>query len=85
MIESKIIVVGGGPAGSACARFLKQAGLETLILDKKPFPRPKICAGWVSPNVFKLLDLNPKTYPHTLTRFDQIHFHLFDLQFVHVL
>jgi len=80
MIESKIIVVGGGPAGSACARFLKRAGLETLILDKKPFPRPKTCAGWVTSKVFKALDLNPKSYPHTLKRFDRIYFHLFGIE-----
>jgi len=77
MIESKIIVVGGGPAGSACARVLKQADLSTLILDKKPFPRSKTCAGWVTPEVFKTLELNPESYPHTLNRFDRIHFHLF--------
>ncbi|MDX2440802.1 MAG: NAD(P)-binding protein [Desulfobacterales bacterium] len=67
MIESKIIVVGGGPSGSACARSLKQAGLSTLVLDKKVFPRQKICAGWVTPKVFEALDLKPKSYPHTLT------------------
>jgi menaquinone-9 beta-reductase len=81
MITSEIIVVGGGPAGSTCARSLKQAGLETLILDKKPFPRQKICAGWITPEVFKTLNLNPKSYPHTLNRFDRIHFHLFGIEF----
>ena len=80
MIASKIIVVGGGPAGSACARSLKRAGLSTLILDKKPFPRPKTCAGWVTPKVFKALELNPKSYPHTLNRLERIHFHLFGME-----
>lgn len=81
MIESKIIVVGGGPSGSACARSLKQAGLSTLVLDKKVFPRQKICAGWVTPKVFEALDLKPKNYPHTLNRFNRIYFHLFGIQF----
>jgi flavin-dependent dehydrogenase len=81
MIESKIIVVGGGPSGSACARSLKQAGLSTLVLDKKVFPRQKICAGWITPRVFKTLDLKPASYPHTLNRFNRIYFHLLGIQF----
>jgi flavin-dependent dehydrogenase len=80
MIRSRILVVGGGPAGSACAGALKRAGLETMILDQKQFPRPKTCAGWVSPKVFKALELNPKTYPHTLKQFKRIHFHLFGMR-----
>ncbi len=80
MIKSKIIVVGAGPAGSACAGALKKAGHEALILDKKKFPRSKTCAGWVSPKVFNALGVNPKIYPHTLKQFNQIHFHLFGIK-----
>ncbi len=80
MIKSETIVVGGGPAGSACAGTLRQAGIETLILDKKRFPRQKICAGWVTPSVFNTLKIDPKIYPHTLKWFDRIHFHLLGLE-----
>ena len=43
-----VIVVGAGPAGSTCARFLVQAGWRTLILEKTVFPRKKVCAGWIT-------------------------------------
>ena len=33
------IVIGGGPAGSACATTLAQAGHSVLVLERKRFPR----------------------------------------------
>ncbi len=39
------IVVGAGPAGAACAKALKNAGLDVLIIEKDPLPRHKICSG----------------------------------------
>ena len=33
------VIIGAGPAGSATALYLLQAGLKPLILDKEPFPR----------------------------------------------
>jgi geranylgeranyl reductase family protein len=56
------IVVGGGPAGSSCARALRQAGLGVLVLDKAGFPRDKVCAGWVTPQVVETLGLNLADY-----------------------
>lgn len=43
-----VIVVGGGPGGSSAARHCARLGLETLVLEKSRFPRPKVCAGGVS-------------------------------------
>ncbi len=37
-----VLIVGGGPAGSSCARLLRRAGLDVLILDKSEFPRDKV-------------------------------------------
>lgn len=34
-----VIVVGGGPAGSACAALLAQQGLDVLLLEREKFPR----------------------------------------------
>jgi len=81
VIESTIIIVGGGPAGAACAWKLKQRGFDALILDKQPFPRQKICAGWITPHVLDLLSITPETYPFSMTRFNRIYFHLFGMKF----
>src|SRR5262245_30184655 len=56
------LVVGGGPAGSSCARALAQAGMDVVVLDKATFPRDKICAGWITPAVVAELDLELTDY-----------------------
>ena len=60
------IVVGGGPAGSNCARGLVKAGLRVAVLDAARFPRVKLCAGWVSPPVWEAIGLAPEEYPRGL-------------------
>jgi flavin-dependent dehydrogenase len=57
-----VLIVGGGPAGSSCARGLVQAGLDVLILDKAQFPRDKVCAGWITPAVVQELELDLAEY-----------------------
>ena len=56
------LIVGGGPAGSACARALRRAGLDVLVLDAAVFPRDKVCAGWITPQVVTSLDLDVEEY-----------------------
>jgi geranylgeranyl reductase family protein len=56
------VIVGAGPAGSTCARTLARAGWDVVIVDRAAFPRDKVCAGWVTPEVFDLLDLTPAAY-----------------------
>jgi menaquinone-9 beta-reductase len=58
----EVLVVGGGPGGSTCAARLAKAGMDVLVIDKKTFPRDKICAGWVTPQVFEVLDVEPADY-----------------------
>ncbi len=50
-----IAVVGAGPAGSTIARILAGRGAAVLLLDKAVFPRPKPCAGGVSPKAIRHL------------------------------
>ena len=38
-METDVIVIGAGPAGSACASILAQKGYSVLILEKNSFPR----------------------------------------------
>ncbi|MCK4821330.1 FAD-dependent oxidoreductase, partial [bacterium] len=49
MINTDVIIVGGGPAGATCAWRLRQSNIRCIILDKQRFPRTKICAGWITP------------------------------------
>ena len=62
MDSCDVLIVGGGPAGSTCARILRQAGLEVVVMDKKLFPRGKVCAGWITPEVVGTLQLNVEEY-----------------------
>src|SRR5580658_9627909 len=47
--SADVIVVGAGPAGSATAYHLAQAGLDVLLLEKTRFPREKICGDGLTP------------------------------------
>ena len=71
-----VIVVGGGPAGASAARRLKQGGADVLVLDKEVFPRLKLCAGWITPEVVGYVGLDPASYPHRFLSFRRLHWHL---------
>ncbi len=62
MESCEVLIVGGGPAGASCARDLRLAGVEVLLLDKEQFPRPKSCAGWITPAVLATLAIEPAEY-----------------------
>ena len=57
-----VLIVGAGPAGSACAGRLRESGLDVRIIDKKSFPRDKVCAGWVTPAVMQTLRIELEQY-----------------------
>jgi len=57
-----VLIVGGGPAGSACAWRLVQAGLDVVVMDKCKFPRQKVCAGWITPQVVEALGIDLADY-----------------------
>lgn len=65
MIRCDALVVGGGPGGSTCARLLRRADWDVVVADRARFPRDKVCAGWLTPSVFPLLDLDPGEYRAT--------------------
>lgn len=76
-----VVIVGGGPAGAACAWKLSQYQVNFLVLDKANFPRIKPCAGWITPRVFKDLNIEPADYPHGLTHFNKFKIGIKNLKF----
>ena len=78
MRHVETIIVGGGPAGSTCARHLVQNGRAVLVLDKARFPRLKLCAGWITAKVMRDLAFTADDYPHPILELD-IRTHFFGL------
>ena len=70
-----VLVVGGGPAGSTCARALTAAGMRVAVIDRAEFPRVKLCAGWISPAIWDVLKLSPRDYPRGLWEWHTAHVH----------
>jgi geranylgeranyl reductase family protein len=67
METCEVLIVGGGPAGSSCARALVRAGIDVLVLDKAAFPRDKVCAGWITPAVVDELAIDLAEYAQART------------------
>ena len=44
-----VIVAGGGPAGASAAIHLAQGGVRVLLIERKKFPRAKLCGEFISP------------------------------------
>ena len=50
-----ILVVGAGPAGSACALWLARAGVRVALVDAQSFPRDKVCGDGLIPDAHAAL------------------------------
>ncbi|MCW5609848.1 MAG: geranylgeranyl reductase family protein [Rubrivivax sp.] len=50
-----VLVVGAGPAGSACAQRLAAAGADVLLVDQHDFPRDKVCGDGLIPDAHAAL------------------------------
>ena len=51
-----VLVVGAGPAGSACAQWLARQGREVVPVDQHDFPRDKVCGDGLIPDAHHALD-----------------------------
>jgi flavin-dependent dehydrogenase len=55
-IDTDVVIVGAGPAGSALAMMLGQAGVKAVLLDRSRFPRDKTCGEGLMPAGVKVLE-----------------------------
>lgn len=51
-----VIVIGAGPAGALAARQLALSGCRVLLVEKKSFPRDKVCGACLNPQAMSVLE-----------------------------
>ena len=54
--ETDVLVIGAGPAGAAAGYWSATRGLDTIVLEKKHFPREKTCGDGLTPRAVKQLN-----------------------------
>ncbi len=54
-MSPEVLIIGAGPAGSACARVLARAGIDVLLVDQHPAGRDKICGDGLIPDAHQAL------------------------------
>jgi len=58
MKSPEILVVGGGPGGSAAAHWLARRGRDVLLVEKKSYPREKTCGDGLTPrSIYELQEM----------------------------
>lgn len=56
IINTDVLIIGAGPAGTSTALFLAKQGIASTIIDKAVFPRDKICGDALSGKVVEVLN-----------------------------
>jgi menaquinone-9 beta-reductase len=56
MTSVDVVVVGGGPGGSAAAHWLARDGHEVLLVEKHEYPREKTCGDGLTPRSIHQLE-----------------------------
>lgn len=51
-----VIVIGAGPAGALSAICAARSGASTLLVERKKFPRAKVCGGCLNASAIGLLE-----------------------------
>jgi flavin-dependent dehydrogenase len=55
-VSDDVLVVGGGPAGSATALVLTRAGVAVRIVERAQFPRRKVCGEYLNAGALAALE-----------------------------
>jgi geranylgeranyl reductase family protein len=56
VLAADVVVIGGGPAGSAAAIGLARAGRDVTLVDRARFPRDKACGDGLTTGALRLLE-----------------------------
>ncbi|CAB4562845.1 unannotated protein [freshwater metagenome] len=65
-VAKKVLIIGAGPSGAACAITLHRLGHNVTVVDKATFPRDKCCGDGLTTNALRILeqlDFNPESVP----------------------
>jgi 2-polyprenyl-6-methoxyphenol hydroxylase-like FAD-dependent oxidoreductase len=50
------VIIGGGPAGAMAGLLLARGGREVVVVEKKIFPRAKVCGEFIAPGAIEALE-----------------------------
>jgi geranylgeranyl reductase family protein len=56
-LDCDVLIIGGGPAGSGLAIYLRRKGISVWVVEAEKFPRDKVCGDALSPLAVKELQL----------------------------
>ncbi|MFM8793433.1 MAG: NAD(P)/FAD-dependent oxidoreductase [Acidimicrobiales bacterium] len=55
-MPNRVLVIGAGPAGTACATQLARTGADVTVIDKAVFPRDKCCGDGLTASAMRHLE-----------------------------
>ncbi|RMD47135.1 MAG: hypothetical protein D6831_00505, partial [Aquificota bacterium] len=67
MLKTKVLIVGGGPAGSTTGRFLSLNGIDNILIQKN-FDYRKPCGGGIRLDTFDKFGLDKKLIYKTVKK-----------------
>ncbi|MGH8874476.1 MAG: geranylgeranyl reductase family protein [Acidimicrobiia bacterium] len=70
MRSPEVVVVGGGPAGSAAAFWLARAGHRVTLVEKREYPREKTCGDGLTPRA--VLQLQEMGFDFSVPEFHRV-------------
>lgn len=70
--DCDVLIVGGGPSGSALAFHLAKVGAKVIVVEAEKFPRDKVCGDGVSPIALSELDKMGITKTKNFARANEI-------------